>query len=36
MTILVTKNQLLIPGEILARVQGVNVAGGVYKKKSGN
>jgi exosome complex component RRP4 len=36
MTILVTKNQLVIPGEILARGQGVNVAGGVYKKKTGN
>lgn len=36
MTILVTKNQLVIPGEILARGQGVNVAGGVYKKKAGN
>ena len=36
MTVLVTKNQLVIPGEILARGQDVNVAGGVYKKKAGN
>jgi exosome complex component RRP4 len=35
LTILVTKNQLVIPGEVLARGPGVNVAGGVYRKKAG-
>jgi exosome complex component RRP4 len=34
MAILVTKNQLVIPGEILARGPEVKVAGGVYRKKS--
>ena len=29
MTILVNKNQLVIPGEVLARGSGVNVAGGI-------
>lgn len=33
MTILVSKNQLVIPGEILARGSGVKAAGGVYRKK---
>ena len=34
MAILVAKNQLVIPGEVLARGPEVKVAGGVYKKKS--
>ena len=33
MTILVNKNQLVIPGEVLARGTGVKAAGGVYRKK---
>ena len=33
MTILVDKNQLVVPGEVLARGSGVDVAGGVYRKK---
>ncbi|MHA2054598.1 MAG: exosome complex RNA-binding protein Rrp4 [Candidatus Hodarchaeales archaeon] len=35
MAILVTKNQLVIPGEVLARGPDVKVAGGVYRRKSG-
>jgi exosome complex component RRP4 len=33
MTILVNKNQLVIPGEVLARGSRVKAAGGVYRKK---
>lgn len=33
MTILVTRNQLVIPGEILARGSGLKVGGGVFRKK---
>ena len=33
MTVLVTRNQLVIPGEILARGSGFKVGGGVYRKK---
>ncbi len=33
MAILVNKNQLVIPGEVLARGTGVKAAGGVYRKK---
>ena len=33
MTVLVTRNQLVIPGDILARGSGFKVGGGVYRKK---
>ncbi len=33
MTILVTRNQLVIPGDILARGSGFKAGGGVYRKK---
>ncbi|MFX1285159.1 MAG: exosome complex RNA-binding protein Rrp4 [Promethearchaeota archaeon] len=36
MTILVTKNQLVIPGEILARGSGIKAGGGVFRKKVNN
>ncbi len=34
MTILVARNQLVIPGEILARGSGIKVGGGVFRKKA--
>ena len=36
MNILVTRNQLVIPGEILARGSGLKVGGGVFRKKVNN
>ena len=36
LNILVTRNQLVIPGEILARGSGLKVGGGVFRKKVNN
>jgi len=36
MEILVTRNQLVIPGDLLARGSGIKPGGGVYRKKKGD